>query len=192
MNAIFAAAREIQEFCRERGWRFCIIGGLAVQRWGEPRLTRDVDVTLLTGFGGEPAFVDGLLARFSPRLPDARDFALRNRVVLVSSSEGVPIDIALGAMPFEEEAVARATAFRVTPDLELTTCSAEDLIVFKAFAGRPRDWLDIEGIVTRLGTRLDVPLIWRELVPLLELKEDAEAEGRLRNLFASLSLPSST
>jgi hypothetical protein len=104
----------------------------------------------------------------------------------------VPIDIALGAMPFEEEAVARATAFRVTPDLELTTCSAEDLIVFKAFAGRPRDWLDIEGIVTRLGTRLDVPLIWRELVPLLELKEDAEAEGRLRNLFASLSLPSST
>lgn len=192
MNAIFAAAREIQELCRERGWRFCIIGGLAVQRWGEPRLTRDVDVTLLTGFGGEPAFVDGLLARFSPRLSDARDFGLRNRVVLVTSSEGVPIDIALGAMPFEEDAVARATAFRVTPDLELTTCGAEDLIVFKAFAGRPRDWLDIEGIVTRHGTRLDLPLIWRELVPLLELKEDAETEERLRNLFASLSRPSST
>ena len=137
MNAIFAAAREIQEFCRERGWRFCIIGGLAVQRWGEPRLTRDVDVTLLTGFGGEPAFVDGLLAGFTPRLPDARDFALRNRVVLVSSSDGVPIDIALGAMPFEEEAVSRATAYRVSPDLELATCGAEDLIVFKAFAGRP-------------------------------------------------------
>ncbi len=192
MNAIFAAGREIQEFCRARRWRFCIIGGLAVQRWGEPRLTRDVDVTLLTGFGGEPAFVDELLAGFSPRLPDARDFALRNRVVLVSSSDGVPIDIALGAMPFEEEAVSRATAFRVAPDLELTTCSAEDLIVFKAFAGRPRDWLDIDGIVTRHGARLDIPLIWRELVPLLELKEDAETEKRLRNVFSSLSRPSST
>ena len=51
MNPIFAAAREIQDFCRGRGWRSCVIGGLAVQRWGEPRLTRDVDVTLLTGFG---------------------------------------------------------------------------------------------------------------------------------------------
>lgn len=183
MNPIFAAAREIQEFCRERGWRFCIIGGLAVQRWGEPRLTRDVDVTLLTGFGGEPAFIDELLARFSPRLPDARDFALRNRVVLVSSSDGVPIDIALGAMPFEEEAVSRATAFRVAPDLELATCSAEDLIVFKTFAGRPRDWLDIEGIVTRQGAKLDAPLIWSELLPLLELKEDSEAEERLRRLI---------
>ena len=192
MNPIFEAAREIQEFCRARRWRFCIIGGLAVQRWGEPRLTRDVDVTLLTGFGGEPAFVDGLLARFSPRLSDARDFALRNRVVLLSSSEGVPLDIALGAMPFEEKAVSRATTYRVSPDLELATCSAEDLIVFKAFAGRPRDWLDIEGIVTRQGAGLDAMLIWHELLPLLELKEDAETEGRLRRLFASLSRPSSS
>ncbi len=192
MNPIFEAAREIQEFCRARDWRFCIIGGLAVQRWGEPRLTRDVDVTLLTGFGGEPAFVDGLLSGFQPRLPDARDFALRNRVVLLSSSEGVPIDIALGAMPFEEEAVSRATTYRVSPDLELATCSAEDLIVFKAFAGRPRDWLDIEGIVTRQGAVLGATLIWHELLPLLELKEDAETEGRLRRLFASLSRPSSS
>ena len=142
MNPIFEAAREIQEFCRARGWRFCIIGGLAVQRWGEPRLTRDVDVTLLTGFGGEAAFVDGLLSGFQPRLPDARDFALRNRVVLLSSSERVPIDIALGAMPFEEKAVSRATTYRVSPDLEL--------------------------------------------------KEDAETEGRLRRLFTSLSRPSSS
>ena len=192
MNAIFAAAREIQAFCRERDWRFCIIGGLAVQRWGEPRLTRDVDVTLLTGFGGESAFVDELLAGFAPRLSDAREFALRNRVVLVSSEQGVPIDIALGAMPFEEAAILRSTPYRVAPDLELTTCSAEDLVVFKAFAGRPRDWLDIEGIVTRHGESLDVPLVWRELLPLLELKEDAETEKRLRSLFSSLPCPSST
>ncbi|HSM51812.1 MAG TPA: hypothetical protein VLA75_10450, partial [Thermoanaerobaculia bacterium] len=60
---------------------------------------------------------------------------------------------------------------------------AEDLIVFKAFAGRERDWLDIEGIVTRLGPRLDEGLVWRELLPLLELKEDAASGPRLRALF---------
>ena len=41
-------------FCQEQGWRFCIIGGLALQRWGEPRLTRDVDIEVFTGFAGKP------------------------------------------------------------------------------------------------------------------------------------------
>lgn len=189
MNPIFAAAREIQDFCRGRGWRSCVIGGLAVQRWGEPRLTRDVDLTLLTGFGHEASYVDALLSGFRPRLSDARDFALRTRVVLLASSEGVPIDVALGAMPFEEAAVLRATPFRVAPDVDLVTCSAEDLVVFKTFAGRPRDWLDIEGVVTRQGARLDVALIWRELRPLLELKEDVESEGRLRGLLGDSVTP---
>ncbi|MFN7986780.1 MAG: hypothetical protein U0529_04850 [Thermoanaerobaculia bacterium] len=184
MNALFEAAREIQEFCAARSWRFCIIGGMAVQRWGEPRFTRDVDLTLLTGFGNEPAFVDGLLAAFRPRLSDAREFALRHRVLLLASSNGVPLDVALGAMPFEEAAVGRATPYRVAPGVELLTCSAEDLVVLKAFAGRARDWLDVEGIVARRGEKLDAALVLRELEPLLELKDDVEAGPRLRNLLS--------
>jgi hypothetical protein len=50
---VLAAAGEVQSFCQQHGWRFCFIGGVAVQRWGEPRLTQDVDLTLLTGFGKE-------------------------------------------------------------------------------------------------------------------------------------------
>ena len=42
-------------------------GGYTVQRWGEPRLTQDVDITLLTGFGGEESYVDALLASLAPR-----------------------------------------------------------------------------------------------------------------------------
>ncbi len=183
MNPVFGAAREIQEFCLSRTWRFCIIGGLAVQRWGEPRFTRDVDLTVLTGFGAEERYVDELVAGFRVRIPDAHDFALRHRVVLLSSSEGIPIDIALGAMPFEEAAIGRASSYEVAPGLGLTTCSAEDLVVFKAFAGRDHDWSDIEGIVARQGPRLDVALVWRELLPLLELKEDAVAAPRLGRLL---------
>jgi hypothetical protein len=98
----------------------------------------------------------------------------------VKNEHGIPIDIALGVMPFEERAVARATDFVIEPGKALLTCSAEDLIVFKAFAGRERDWLDIEGIALRQRDRLDEPLIWNELDPLLTLKEDAESAGRLR------------
>ncbi|HXJ37983.1 MAG TPA: hypothetical protein VNH18_01825 [Bryobacteraceae bacterium] len=55
MSAIdlFAAAREVQDFCDRHGWGSCFIGGIAVQRWSQARVTRDVDLTLLTGFGGE-------------------------------------------------------------------------------------------------------------------------------------------
>ena len=53
MNEVIRAAAELQAVCTAHGWRFCLIGGLALQRWGEPRETIDVDLTLLTGFGDE-------------------------------------------------------------------------------------------------------------------------------------------
>lgn len=48
---------------------------------GEPRLTIDVDMTVLTGFGREEALVDLLLSNYAGRRADARTFALRHRVL---------------------------------------------------------------------------------------------------------------
>jgi hypothetical protein len=53
MIDLFEAARELQTFCDRHEWRSCFIGGIAVQRWGEPRVTRDIDLNLIAGFGGE-------------------------------------------------------------------------------------------------------------------------------------------
>ncbi len=53
---------------------------------------------------------------FARHRSDAREFALRYRVVLVRSQAGVPVDVALGAMPFEERAVARASEFVIQPE----------------------------------------------------------------------------
>jgi hypothetical protein len=183
MNALFGAALELQEYFEARQWRFCFIGGLAVQRWGEPRLTLDVDCTLLTGFGNEARYVDALLEVFAGRVPDPRAFALANRVLLLRGLSQVPLDVSLGAMPFEERCVERASRFAIGDTQSLLTCSAEDLIVFKAFAGRPRDWLDVETTIVRQRHALDVDTIWRELLPLLELKEDAETQPRLERLL---------
>jgi hypothetical protein len=185
MNLIFAAGLEVERLCRAAGFRFCFIGGVAVQRWGQPRMTADVDLTVITGFGGEAPFVDALLAGLAGRIPDAREFALRHRTLLASAGNGVPVDIALGAMPFEERSVERASAFAISDTDSLTTCSAEDLVVHKAFAGRDKDWLDVEGIVIRQTDRLDQRQVWDELLPLLELKEDHLSEPRLRALFTA-------
>ncbi len=145
MKDLFILARQVQDFLDAQGWRSCVIGGIAVQRWSEPRLTRDVDVTLLTGFGGEEAFVDAILQRFRFRAPGGRKFALENRVMLLAAEDGTGIDLALGGLPFEENVISRASNFEFYPGLVLRTCSAEDLVVMKAFAGRELDWGDVQG-----------------------------------------------
>ena len=182
MKDLFEVARRVQEFLDARAWRSCIIGGVAVQRWGEPRLTRDVDVTLLTGLGGEEKYVDEILKHFASRVADAREFALTRRVMLLTSEDGTDIDLALGGLPFEENAVGRASDFEFYPGMTLRTCSADDLMVMKAFAGREQDWGDVKGIIARQGDALNWSLILSELRPLCELKEAPDILLKLEKL----------
>lgn len=170
MNGVLSAAAEIQSFCDRQHWRFCFIGGIALQRWGEPRETVDVDLTLITGFGKETDFINQLLEHFAARIPDAAQFAHQRRVLLLRSPAGVGIDVALGALPFEAEMVERSSLFNFPPDVALRTCSAEDLIVLKAFAGRGQDWIDVEKIIIRQAAKLDWDYIFDRLRPLAELK----------------------
>ena len=182
MTRLIQLAAELQALLDAASWKNCLIGGLVLQRWGEPRLTKDVDMTVLTGFGGEEKVVDLLLARFGRRRPDAREFALQNRVLLVQSNDGIGVDVALGALPFEERVMDRASEFDFLPDCRLRTCSAEDLVVMKAFADRDRDWLDVETVLIRQGERLNWKQIMSELKQLSELKESPEIPNRLEKL----------
>ena len=174
MVELIRVAADLQAFCEVRRWRFCFIGGLALQRWGEPRETVDVDVTLVTGFGGEDPFIAELLDRYDGRVHDAAGFARANRVLLLRAASGVGIDIALGGLPLEEAIVERASRFAFPGGVPLLTCSAEDLIVLKAFAARGRDWVDIEGIIVRQGRTLDWSYVDEQLGPLVVLKEAPE------------------
>lgn len=182
MNVLFEAAKEVCEFMQSYGWKFCIIGGLAVQRWGEPRTTLDVDITLLTGWGDEEPYVSALLEHFASRIPEAHTFALANRVLLLKASNGRDVDIALGALPFEGEMVRRAVNLEFAPGLVLPCCTAEDLYIMKAFAGRPRDWLDAESIVMRQES-LDGEYILAQLSDLCELKESPEILEQAKSLL---------
>lgn len=183
MNAIFAAAKEVADFMQARRWQFCVIGGLAVQRWGEPRLTRDADLTLMTGFGEEEKFADELLKRFPGRRPDARAFALTNRVLLLRASNGKDVDVSFGALDFEYGMLRRASLFKFDAGVVLLTCSAEDLFVMKAFAGREQDWLDARGITVRQGQKLNRVYVLKKLKQLCELRETPENVARARRIL---------
>ena len=186
MNGLYEAALEVQRFMLEQDWRFCIIGGLAAVRWGQPRMTQDVDVSLLTERGSEEPYVDLLLNRFAARIPDARTFALDNRVVLASASNGLALDIVLAGFPYEERVITRASTFEFAPGVSLITASAEDVVLLKVFAGREHDWADVQGILVRQSARLDWPYITRELVSLCDLRGDDAPFKRLTDLRAQL------
>ncbi|MDQ6630979.1 MAG: hypothetical protein M3Y82_04375 [Verrucomicrobiota bacterium] len=182
MIEVFQAAVELQNICLREKWKFCFIGGLALQRWGEPRFTKDADLTLYTGLGGEECYIEILLRHFPARIVDAAEFALRHRVLLLQSSKGVGIDVALGGLEFEATVVKRASYFLFPPDLNLLTCSAEDLVVMKSFAERGQDWVDVERILVRQAGKLDWPYILRQLKPLADLKESPQILNRLKKL----------
>ena len=186
-NRLLVAAQEIQHFCRIRAWRFCFIGGIAVQHWGEARLTRDADVTVFTGIGDESSYVDELLGAFASRIDDARDFALANRVLFLRASNAIPLDITLGALPFEDKAVSAARDEEIVADVRLRLASPGALVVFKVFANRPQDWLDVEGIIVKSGGLIDWKDVRADLRALLVLKGDTSALARLDQLVSQYS-----
>lgn len=183
MNRVFIAALELQATLEELGRPYCIIGGLALQRWGEVRFTQDADATVLTTFSHDEKVARALLSRFKSRHADGLAFALRHRVLLLEATNGIGLDVALGAFDFEARATERASSWKLPDGRLLRTCSAEDLIVHKAFASRDKDWMDIKGVLIRQGATLNAPQIFEELRPLVLLKGDDGILPRLEALM---------
>jgi hypothetical protein len=147
-------------------------------------MTQDIDLCLLCGFGKEAKYAQVLLDNFHARISDALTFALTNRVLLVSTSNGVAADISFSGLPFEEEMISLSSPFDFYPDCSLITCSAEDLVVLKAFADRTKDWMDGESIILRQGGKYGYGLCAQAVISSLRFKRrtrnyrEAEKYGR--------------
>jgi len=183
MITLFKQALNLQNYFQINKWKYCFIGGISLQRWGEPRLTVDIDVTLLTGFGTEAEYIDTILTKYKGRIKNTRQFAIKNRVLLLKTPENIDIDIALGGLPFEELMIKRATYFKFLPEISLLTCSAEDLIILKTFADRTKDWLDVENIIIKQGKQLNSRYIQKQLTPLCKIKKAPHIMQKLTNLL---------
>lgn len=132
------------------GIPYMVIGGQAVLVHGEPRLTRDIDVTLGVD---SSAFVRvlalGSSIGLSPSVRDVERFVQRTNVLPLSNeSAGIRVDLIFSFTPYEAEAIERAISFPVL-DCSVRFATAEDLIIHKLVAGRPRDLEDIRGILSR-------------------------------------------
>jgi len=52
-------------------------------------------------------------------------------------------------------------------------------IVLKAFADRPKAWIDVNGIIIRQSGQIDWTYVRSQLAPLAELKEAPDILGHL-------------
>jgi len=84
-----------------------------------------------------------------------------------------------------------ATPYAFEPGVALLTCSAEDLIVYKAVAARPRDIEDIKTVVSRQGRRLDAGRVRRWLRVFAEVKDDPDLGRPFEDALRKATRPGS-
>ncbi len=129
---------------------YIIIGGQAVLLYGEPRLTRDIDITI----GLNIDMIDKILKimeeiSLKPLPGDIVQFVKQTMVLpLIEPATGIRVDVIFSFSPFEQEAIKRANLVKID-NTEVSYVSLEDLIIFKIFSGRPRDIEDVRNILVK-------------------------------------------
>jgi predicted nucleotidyltransferase len=130
--------------------KYMIIGGQAVLLYGEPRLTKDIDVTLGAGAERLNDILDlSKKLKLIPLAHDVKNFVEHTMVLpLKDNVSGLRIDFIFSFTDYEREAIERAKPVKVKKRT-VNFASAEDIIIHKIFSGRPRDLEDIRGILKK-------------------------------------------
>lgn len=92
-----------------------VVGGVAVSFLGRPRFTQDIDaLAILAEAEWEAALTAAAAHGIEPRIEDPVGFARRARVLRLRHNEsGIDIDVILGGLPFEKDAVAQGRTYSV-------------------------------------------------------------------------------
>ncbi len=153
-----------------------VFGAQAALVHGVVRYTADVDVTVsLTGTDVGKLVAAMNKAGFSVAIEDDVDgFIAATRVIpLRHRRSKIPVDVVLAGPGFEEELLSRRVFFDVGR-IRIPYVSAEDLLVLKTLAGRPKDLEDIRGVILHQGSRLDLDVVrkrLRELERLIDVSD---------------------
>ena len=155
--------RKIARCLNKASIPYMVIGGQAVLLYGEPRLTKDIDVTL--GLG-----IDGLhkIREIIPAIPlrtivDHDEEFVRRTMVLptVEARSGIRVDFIFSFSPYERQAIERGKDV-ILGRTTVRFASLEDLVIHKVIAGRARDFEDVKSVLLK-NARFDSAYIMRWL-----------------------------
>ncbi len=152
-----------------------LIGGMAVVARGVPRLTLDVDAVVQAEGLSLSRLWDALRqAGFEPRVADAERVAIERHVLLLTHPpSAMTVDLSLGWLNFEREALARATPLD-WGGVRVPVATPEDLVIFKAVGWRGIDRSDITELVVRHHAGIDFERVRRILAQFFEVLDVPE------------------
>lgn len=141
---------------------YMIIGGQAVLLYGEPRLTKDIDITLGVGVEKLPLVREAVTALGLTAETDELDAFVRDTMVLPVSEPktGIRVDFIFSFSPYERQAIKRAPEV-MFDNIPVRFAALEDVVIHKVVAGRARDIEDIKTILLKNpGYDKDYISIW--------------------------------
>ncbi len=137
----FASLTQLLE---KTGLSYAVIGAYAVNVWLEPRFTADIDIVIQAEQEHLVALKDALAEKGftqaeempvnSPSGPDFIRFS--------SDQDVLSLEVQISKMDYQEEVIRRS---RSVDGLKIAT--PEDLIVMKLIADRPKDHIDLQGLI---------------------------------------------
>lgn len=166
------------DFLKASGYRYAVIGGVALAEWGFVRATHDVDIKVLVPDTAYPAARAAIRTAFPER---ARPHLPENPLIVAVNIQGVIVDFLL-ALPGYEELIIERAVRRDLGDFAAQICSAEDLIIQKVVAGRGKDWLDVESLLIEQYGHLDEGYIENWLSQFAEALEAPDLLARYHTL----------
>lgn len=166
----------------ELGLRWYLFGAQAAFFYGASRLTVDVDITVALEGCSSRVLVAALARQGIRSRVDDEAFIEQTRVLpVVHTASRIGGDIVLAGPGLEEQFLARARV-RDVLGVRVPVAAAEDLVVMKVLAGRPKDLEDVKSIVAVQGAKLRFEGI-RET---LRLVEDALGQSDLVPVFEEI------
>jgi hypothetical protein len=178
------ALRALASALRAARSRWMVIGGIAVIARGVRRMTTDIDV-VVRGDSVELSKLLRVLAKHAvePRIDDAEAFAEKNLVLLLRHTpSGVDLDLSLGWTDFERAAIASSTK-AAFGRASYPMARAEDLVVFKALAARPKDIEDAAALIL-MHAAMDLDGVRRRVTELAELADEPALVDGLERVIA--------
>ena len=136
-----------------------VIGGQAVLIYGEARFTNDIDITLgvdIDRLEELKSAVKKMGFKITPNDPD-RFAADTNVLPVIDKKSGIGIDFIFSYMEYERAAIKRAKNVNYG-GIKVKFTSAEDLVIHKITAGRPKDMEDAKNIIIK-QKKLDLKYI---------------------------------
>lgn len=166
-----------------RGLPFMLIGGQAVLVHGRPRLTEDIDATLGVGTERLADVLEACRELGLEPLPEDLEHFVADTMVLPArhASSRLRVDLVFSTLPYERQAIDRAKRIPLG-GTEVPFATAEDLLIHKLFAGRPRDLEDALSVVRRQGQSLDWDYLARWIGEFAEVPGREDMRDRLRSL----------